>query len=120
MQKTTKLDRREELRRMANSNNAKRPSGYVHAVFRNMPIHHDALVGDFFNVLLPKDPLKDTTAKQQQARSTAFLPYLKAFAERVEQEKQARNMEDAQGAGAAERTKKRTYILADCDNVGLE
>ena len=29
-------------------------------------------------------------------------------------------MEDAQGADAVERTKKRTYILVDCDNVGLE
>ena len=48
------------------------------------------------------------------------MPYLKSFAERLEIEKQARDMEDAQGADAAERMKKRTYILVNCDNVGLE
>ena len=113
MQKTTKLERREELGRMANSNNANRPSGSVHAVFRDMPVHDDTLMGAFVDGLLPKDPLKDISAKQQQARITAFLPYLKSFAERLEMEKQARDMEDAQGADAAERTKKRTYILVD-------
>ena len=92
----------------------------MHAVFRDMPVHDDALMGAFVDGLLPKDPLKDISAKQQQARITAFLPYLKSFAERLEIEKQARDMEDAQGADAADRTRKRTYILVDCDNVGLE
>ena len=65
MQKTTKLERRKEIGRMANNNNAKRPSGSVHAVFRNMPVHDDALMGAFVDGLLPKDPLKDIAAKQQ-------------------------------------------------------
>ena len=120
MQKTTKLERREELGRMANSNNANWPTGSVHTVFRDIPVDDDTLMGAFVDGLLPKDPLKGISAKQQQARITAFLPYLKSFAERLEMKKQARNMKDAQGADAAERTKKCTYILGDCNKVGLE
>ena len=65
MQKTTKLERREELGCIANSNNVNRPSGFVHAVFRNMPVHDDALMGAFVYGLLPKEPLEDIAANQQ-------------------------------------------------------
>ena len=48
-----------------NSNNSKRPHKSVHAVFRNMPVHDDALMGAFVYGLLPKEPLEDIAANQQ-------------------------------------------------------